>query len=167
MAHFAKISEQNEVLAVLTLNDSDMLNDQGVETESVGQQYLEKNNHWPAHLWIQTSYNTHQNIYYLHDENGYRYEDPDQSKAFRGNYAGMGYTLDSENQIFWPQKPYTSWVKDTATATWKSPLGDPPPFTPEQQAQWDSGERAWTYVWDESAYESDPTTGWILTDLSG
>ena len=69
MAHFAKISEQNEVLAVLTLNDSDMLNDQGVETESVGQQYLEKNNHWPAHLWIQTSYNTHQNIYYLHDEN--------------------------------------------------------------------------------------------------
>ena len=166
MAHFAKISEQNEVLSVLTLNNSDMLNDQGVETESVGQQYLQKNNNWPANLWIQTSYNTIQNVYYDQDENGYRYKAADQSKAFRGNYAGIGFTWDSENEIFWPQKPFTSWVKDISNARWQSPLGDPPAFTPEQQAQLDAGEHAWTYVWNESAYESDPTTGWILTDLS-
>ena len=58
MAHFAKISETNEVLTVLTLNNSDMLNLENVETETVGQAYLEKHNNWPLHLWIQTSYNT-------------------------------------------------------------------------------------------------------------
>ena len=61
MAHFAKISEENIVLTVVTLNDSDCQNEEGVETESVGQAYLEKHNNWPTHLWIQTSYNTYGN----------------------------------------------------------------------------------------------------------
>ena len=52
MASFAKITEDNEVLTVLTLNDSDMLDADGVETESIGQAYLEQHNNWPAHLWI-------------------------------------------------------------------------------------------------------------------
>jgi len=38
MAHFAKISENNIVLQVLTLDNENMLNDQNQETESVGQQ---------------------------------------------------------------------------------------------------------------------------------
>ena len=41
MAHFAKISEENEVLQVLTLADKDMTNDEGVEIESIGQAYLQ------------------------------------------------------------------------------------------------------------------------------
>ena len=48
MAHFAKISEENEVLTVLTLDDKDMLNADGVEEEIVGQTYLEQHNNWPA-----------------------------------------------------------------------------------------------------------------------
>ena len=36
-----------------------MLNADGVEDESVGQQYLELHNNWPAQMWIQTSYNTY------------------------------------------------------------------------------------------------------------
>ena len=57
MAHFAKISETKEVLTVVVLNNEDMLNADGVEDETVGQQYLETHSNWPAHLWIQTSYN--------------------------------------------------------------------------------------------------------------
>ena len=78
MASFAKINEDNEVINVLTVNDEDVLNDQGVETESVGQSYLEKHNNWPAHLWIQTSYNTINNTHKL------------GGTAFRGNFAGLG-----------------------------------------------------------------------------
>ena len=37
MAHFAKISETNEVLTVLTLDNDDMTNSEGVEVESIGQ----------------------------------------------------------------------------------------------------------------------------------
>ena len=54
------------------------------------------------------------------------------SKAFRGNYAGIGLTWDEDDQIFWPKKPYASWVKDTTTASWKSPIGDHPALTAEQ-----------------------------------
>jgi len=42
MAHFAKISDTSKVLTVLRLNNKDMLNADGVEDESVGQQYLER-----------------------------------------------------------------------------------------------------------------------------
>jgi glutaredoxin-related protein len=61
MAHFAKLGANGKVIQVLTLNNSDMLNADGVEDESVGQQYLETHNNWPAQMWIQTSYNTRGN----------------------------------------------------------------------------------------------------------
>ena len=59
MAHFAKLGSNNKVIQVLTLDNKDMLNADGVEDESVGQQYLETHNNWPAQMWIQTSYNTY------------------------------------------------------------------------------------------------------------
>ena len=61
MAHFAKVSLNSKVISVLTLNNADMLNADGVEDESVGQQYLERHNNWPAPMWIQTS----NNIFYV------------------------------------------------------------------------------------------------------
>ena len=138
MAHFAKLGANGKVIAVLTLNNSDMLNASGVEDESVGQQYLEKHNNWPAQMWIQTSYNT---LGGKHNNGG---------TPFRGNYAGIGYTWDEENQIFWSEKPYTSWVKHISTASWKSPIGDAPALTEEQktefpfsQYKWNEDEQSW------------------------
>jgi hypothetical protein len=148
MAHFAKISETNQVLAVLTLNNGDMLNVDGVEDETVGQQYLEQHNNWPSQMWIQTSYNTSQN----------KHNSGDNSKALRGNYAGLGFTWDKNNQIFWPEKPFASWVKDIATATWKSPIGDAPELTAEQTSQNKTNTHRWNYVWNET------NTTWDLTD---
>ena len=137
MAHFAKIDENGEVLAVLTLNNSDMLNISGVEDESVGQQYLEKHNNWPAQMWIQTSYNTSGGQH----RNG--------GTPFRGNYAGIGYTWDKDNQIFWSKKPYNSWVKHIPTASWKSPIGDAPALTEEQISQKAAKTYYWKYIWNE------------------
>ena len=139
MAHFAKISEENIVLQVLTLDNKDMLNADGVEDESVGQQYLETHNNWPSNLWIQTSYNTSHNTH----------SSGDNSKAFRGNYAGIGSEWDNENQIFWTPKPYPSWVKHLATASWKSPIGDIPELSDEQILQIRAKTHAWQYVWNE------------------
>tara|TARA_R110000744_G_scaffold1671_2_gene5924 strand:+ start:49 stop:519 length:471 start_codon:yes stop_codon:yes gene_type:complete len=153
MAHFAKISETNEVLQVLTLNNSDMLNADGVETESVGQAYLEQHNNWPAHLWIQTSYNTQDNKY--KNEDG---TEGDSSKAFRGNYSSTGYTWDEDNNIFWPKKPYESWVKNITTAGWNSPIGNAPDLTEEQKSQNEANTHRWSYAWNET------NTTWDLTD---
>ena len=58
MAHFAKLGANGKVIQVLTMDNDKMLNADGVEDETVGQQYLELHNNWPAQMWIQTSYNT-------------------------------------------------------------------------------------------------------------
>ena len=136
MAHFAKIGANSKVIAVLTLNNGDMLNSEGVEDERVGQQYLERHNNWPAQMWIQTSYNTQGG---KHKKGG---------TPLRGNYAGIGYTWDEDNNIFYSKKPYPSWVLNTTTATWHSPIGDAPALTAEQEAAgtfytWNEGTGAW------------------------
>ena len=148
MAHFAKLGANGKVIQVLTHDNKDMLNADGVEDESVGQQYLEYHNNWPSQMWIQTSYNTSSNTH----------NSGDNSKAFRGNYAGIGYTWDEDNNIFWPKKPYASWVKDIATAQWKSPIGDAPALTDEQQSQNEAGTNSWYYAWNEEGQS------WDLTD---
>ena len=139
MAHFAKLGSNSKVIQVLTLNNKDMLNADGVEDESVGQQYLERHNNWPAPMWIQTSYNTA----------GGKHNSGDDSKALRGNYAGIGYIWDEDNNMFYPKKPYASWVLNTTTASWHSPIGDAPDdLTDEEKAagtsyQWNEGTGAW------------------------
>jgi len=97
-------------------------------------------------MWIQTSYNTHCNQH----KNG--------GTPLRGNYAGIGFEWDEDNNIFWPKKPYASWVKDTTTATWKSPIGDAPALTAEQESQNTAGTHRWGYAWNEE------NTTWDLTD---
>ena len=149
MAHFAKISEENVVLQVLTLADKDCQNEEGIETESFGQAYLETHNNWPAHLWIKTSYNTLHNQHKL------------GGTPFRGNYAYVGGTWDNENQIFWPEKPFGSWTKNTTTAKWECPAGDPPALTAEQISQMvaDPDSYHWVPEWNES------TTSWEYANL--
>jgi len=140
MAHFAKISENNEVLQVLRLNNGDMLNADGVEDETVGQQYLEKHNNWPKELWIQTSYNTSGGTHKL------------GGTPFRGNYAGIGNTWDEDNNIFYGEKPYASWVLNTTDARWHSPIGDAPDLTDEEKAAHTR------YLWNEAGQSWDKTT---------
>ena len=147
MAHFAKLGSNSKVIQVLTMDNDKMLNADGVEDESVGQQWLETHNNWPAQMWIQTSYNTMSNTH----------SSGDNSKAFRGNYAGIGYTWDEDNNIFWPKSPYASWVKDTTTAQWKSPIGDAPALTAEQTSQNEADTHEWTHIWNEDNQSWDLT----------
>ena len=167
MAHFAKLGANSKVIQVLTLNNADMLNADGVEDETVGQQYLETHNNWPAQMWIQTSYNTSGGTH----KNG--------GTPFRGNYAGIGYTWDEDDEIFWPKKPYASWVKHTATASWDAPITRPSITlyiegtwtqteidngeAPEGTSAGDDKERPYDIYWDETAYQADNTKGWEAT----
>ena len=150
MAHFAKLGANGKVIQVLTMDNDKMLNADGVEDETVGQQWLETHNNWPAQMWIQTSYNT----------SGNKHSSGDDSKAFRGNYAGIGYTWDEDNNIFWSKSPFASWVKDIATASWKSPIGDAPALTAEQQSQNEADTHQWGYDWNEA------NQSWDLTDYN-
>lgn len=86
--------------------------------------------------WIQTSYNTRGNIHYGPDG------EPDGGVALRGNYAGIGYTYDRQNDVFYAPQPYASWTLDQATWFWEPPVLYP-----------DDGQQ---YAWDEA------TVGWKL-----
>ena len=149
MAHFAKLGANGKIIQVLTMDNDKMLNADGVEDEAVGQQWLERHNNWPAQMWIQTSYNTYNN----------KHLSGDNSKAFRGNYAGIGYEWDEDNNIFWPKKPYASWVKHIESASWKSPIGDAPALTAEQESQNEANTHRWSYIWNEANQSWDLTDG--------
>ena len=123
MAHFAKINDNNIVLSVLVLSDKNTKNSEGVETESVGQAFLEKSANWPADKWIQTSYNTKFNTHNL------------GGTPFRGNFASIGFIWDQANQIFWPAQPYPSWVKNNTTADWDAPHNNKPDLDATQESQ--------------------------------
>ena len=140
MAHFAKLGSNSKVIQVLTLNNGDMLNADGVEDETVGQQYLERHNNWPAQMWIQTSYNTAGGTHTL------------GGTPLRGNYAGIGHIWDEDNNIFYGKKPYASWVLNTTTASWHSPIGDAPDDLTAEEIAADT-----SYTWNEAGQSWDKT----------
>ena len=65
--------------------------------------------------WIQTSYNTRGGVHYGQDGQ------PDGGIALRGNYAGIGYTYDRENDVFYAPQPGADWVLNKTTWTWENP----------------------------------------------
>ena len=154
MAHFAKLGVNGKVIAVHGLDNDQMLNADSVEDETVGQQRLQQIHGWPAAMWIQTSYNTRGNKYYNNDGT-----EGDQSKKLRGNYAGIGYTWDEDNEIFWPKQPHTSWSKNTSTAAWQAPITYP------SVTNDGADPVVWSYniSWNETLYQSDNTKGWEAT----
>ena len=136
MAHYAKLGINSKVINVEVVANSDCQNADGVEDEEVGRQFLERIHNWP--LWKKTSYNT----------SGNKHKSGDDSKALRGNYAGIGYTYDEDNDIFMPTKPYTSWVLNTAEARWQSPIGDAPELSEDEK-------KTHRYDWNESGQSWD------------
>ena len=136
MAHYAKLGINSKVIAVHVVNDKDCLNADGVEDEAVGVQFLERIHSWP--LWKKTSYNTINNTHRL------------GGTPFRGNYAGIGMIYDEDNDIFIPQKPFASWVLNTAEARWQSPVGDAPELSEEEHLthryEWNESTGAWDKI---------------------
>ena len=131
MAHFAKLDKNNVVIFVTVGRDEDREEEL---TERTGDVYK------------QTSYNTRAGVHYGSDGQ----PSADQSKAFRKNYAGLGYKYDPVRDAFVPPRPYASWVLDDATCLWKAPVD-----MPEDAG---TGEPPKRYRWDEI------TTAWVVAE---
>jgi hypothetical protein len=132
MSHFAQINSQYIVQQVLVITQEE------INTGIWGD---------PA-SWIQTSYNTRGGIYYIPDTDT---PDPDQSKAFRKNYAGIGYmylAYGPEGEGFVPPSPYPSWVMNSFSYTWEAPVPMPVPNNPPSY-QWDEATLSWVLVSDQ------------------
>lgn len=87
--------------------------------------------------WIQTSYNTRGNVHYKPNSNE---PSEDQSKALRGNYAGIGYTYDRENDVFYEPQPFPSWTLNQSTWAWEPPVPRP---TDGKLYVWNETNQSW------------------------
>jgi hypothetical protein len=92
--------------------------------------------------WIQTSYNTRENVHLGADGQ------PDGGVALRGNFAGIGYIYDETNDVFYQEQPYPSWALNTATWTWNPPT--PMPID-NNRYMWNEATKAWDMVDQPSA----------------
>lgn len=120
MAHFAKVVNNRVVQVVVAEQD---VIDSGIYGD-------------PA-FFIQTSYNTRGGVHYGQDGQ------PDGGIALRGNYAGIGYVYDALNDVFYPTKPYSSWVLNTTNWTWEAPI--PIPST-DKMYSWNEESQIWDEV---------------------
>lgn len=87
--------------------------------------------------WLQTSYNTRGGIHYGKDGK------PDGGIALRGNYAGIGFIYDSENDVFYPPKPFPSWLISAPDWTWRAPVPMPETGGPYE---WDEESQSWLAI---------------------
>lgn len=109
MAHFAKLDENNIVIFVTVGQDED----EGKELE-LSQR--------TGDTYRRTSYNTRGGVHYDSQTNE---PSADQSKAFRKNYAGLGYSYDEARDAFIPPQPFASWVLNEDTCLWDAPVPYP------------------------------------------
>ena len=111
MAHFAKLNQNNIVITVNVVHNSELLVD-GVENEQKGVDFL--NNLFSTNdNWKQTSYNTIGGVHKL------------SGTPFRKNYAGVGYTYDEARDAFIEPQPYPSWTLNEDTCQWEAPVAFP------------------------------------------
>ena len=120
MAYFAQIDDNNIVVKVIRVNDSDCQNSDGFEDENVGIDFC-KSLIGQETNWKQTSYNA----------------------KIRKHYAGIGYTYDEAKDAFIPPKPFNSWLLNEDTCLWDAPVAYP---TDGKIYQWDEEQQQWTEV---------------------
>jgi hypothetical protein len=138
MAHFAELDSNNVVLRVVVIGNSDILDENGNESESVGIEFCQ--HLFNGGIWKQTSYNG----------------------KFRKNYAGIGYLFDEQRNAFIPKKDFASWVLDEEMCQWKPPINRP---TDGKNYFWDEPNQNWDFIPDPPSeapagqvYEYDRTT---------
>jgi hypothetical protein len=120
MAHFAEVDENNIVLRVLVVDDSN---------ESDGQNFL-ANTLGLGGTWLKTSYNTYAGVH----ANG--------GTPFRKNYAGIGYSYDEALDAFIAPKPYPSWVLNEESCVYEAPVAMPT----EGRYTWNEETTSWDLI---------------------
>ena len=82
----------------------------------VGPNYGDEGYQWLVDnlggTWVKTSYNSN----------------------IRKNYAGIGYSYDSDRDAFIAPKPFNSWLLNEDTCSWQSPVPYP---TDDLMYEWD------------------------------
>jgi hypothetical protein len=128
MATFAKIDENNIVIDIVKVDDSE---------QHRGNEFL--NEIGLTGTWIQTSYNTNAGVHIYGEQ------------PLRANYAKIGGIYDPEYDVFYsqPERPYM--ILNTTTFRWEYPVPYPVdlyPTNPDSNiiGMWDDSIMNWKRV---------------------
>jgi hypothetical protein len=102
MAYFAKLGTGNIVEKVISINNSVIIDSNGIEQEKFGVDFINKLYN-TRDVWKQTSYNNN----------------------IRKNFAGIGYQYDQTRDAFIAPKPFNSWILNEDTCIWNAPVAMP------------------------------------------
>jgi len=111
MAHFAQLNENGEVVLVIVVDNDEILDEHGVESEDLGIAFCQQLFGGDT-IWKQTSYDG----------------------GIRKNFAGLGYSFDARRDAFVPPKPASTeriresdgksedieWELNETTAQWEA-----------------------------------------------
>ena len=111
MAHYAFLDENNIVVDVIVGIDETELIE-GLDTETWYGNFR-------GQVCKRTSYNAN----------------------IRKNYAGIGYTYNTDLDAFVAPKPFESWLLNEETACWEAPIPEP-----EGKYRWDEETVSWLEV---------------------
>lgn len=120
MAHFAELDQNNIVIRVIVIDNKDVLDSNGNESESIGIEFC-KRLLGENTRWVQTSYNNN----------------------FRKRYASIGYKYDENLDAFIRPQPYPSWILNTQSTEWAAPILYP---TDGKIYRWDEDTQSWIEV---------------------
>ena len=151
MADFAQLNSKNIVTQVIVVDDDTITDSNDIVSEYVGISFCQQLVGDFSTVWKQSS----------------KTDTFHNTTPMRGNYAGIGMTYMANvatmgvgsTDIFISQQPYDSWAVGVGTAQWYPPSnpGDAPELT---NSELSAGKY---YAWNESNYQSNPSTAWVLT----
>ncbi len=118
MAHFAELDENNIVTRVIVVHNNELLDTSGNESEAKGVEFC--STLFGHTNWVQTSYNNN----------------------IRKQFAGTGYTYDSDSDVFVAPQPYPSWSLDD-NSDWQAPTPMP---EDDNMYSWNEDTQSWDLV---------------------
>ena len=117
MAHFAELDENNTVLQVIVVHNNELL-DGETESEAKGVEFC--STLFGHTNWVQTSYNNN----------------------IRKQFAGTGYTYDSDSDVFVAPQPYPIRALDD-NSDWQAPTPMP---EDDNMYSWNEDTQSWDLV---------------------
>jgi hypothetical protein len=142
MAHFALVDDNNTVTTVLVVGNEVTTNDEGVEKEQLGIDFLKDLLPDREGTWVQTSY----------------------WGSIRNKFAAIGDTYDEALEAFVPLQPYPSWVTLNTSVSpfqWEAPVE-----RPDSGHNWDEDTQTWiqpeqpfpSWIWSDDGWWLPPIT---------
>jgi len=130
MEYFAQLDENNKVIQVVVVDEKE------APDEKTGIAFCQSL-YGAQTVWKLTSYNTRGNVYYDSDNV------VGNKLPFRKNYAVVGSIYDVDNDAFYNEQPYPSWMLNQTTYLWEAPTPMP---SDDKNYKWVEADLNWQVI---------------------